>query len=941
MNRAALLIAAAALCLATACSKAPERFQATTDGVLVHPQGGPAPVLRLRLIEDDIVRVTAWPTQDTELPESLMTLRSEGGSAPFELSSADGVVRLQGAAISAEVSLEDGHVRFFDADGQLLLSERAGGRSFAPAGIGDERYHAIRQRFESPDDEAFYGLGQHQNGQVNYKGEDVELAQHNIVAVVPFLQSSRGYGLLWDNNAITRFGDPRPYLPIDEGLVLRDADGEEGALTASYAVDGALKLRRRESRIDYASLKALESWPEGLEDPTGQTVVWEGSIEAPGDGEHRFKLYSSSDAKVWVDGELVLDRWRQNWNPWYHHFTLAMRAGQPRQLRIEWTPDGGYLGLVHRDPLPAEQRGELSLWSEAGQAIDYYVVAGRQADDLIAGYRTLTGKSTMLPKWAYGFWQSRERYKTQDEIVDALRSYREQGIPIDNIVMDWSYWPEERWGSHAFDAARFPDPQQMVDDIHAMNARIMISVWPKFYVGTEHFRELDAKGHIYRRNVEVGERDWIGEGYVSSFYDPYSEEARGIYWRQIDETLNVLGIDAWWLDATEPDVHSNLDMAERKRRMGPTAMGPAEAYFNSYSLMTTRGVYEGERRSDPGQRAFILTRSAFAGQQRHAAATWSGDVVSRWSNLREQIPAGIHFSMSGIPNWTTDIGGFALEKRYEQPNADDLAEWRELNLRWFQYGAFCPLFRSHGQFPYREIYHIAPPGHPVYESMVAYDRLRYRTMPYIYSLAVGTWRDDGTMMRGLVMDFPDDPAVRDIGDEYLWGPAFLVAPVTEYRARRREVYLPAGADWYDFHSGRRHQGGQRLMAEAPLERMPLYVRAGAIVPVGPLIQHTGEQPDAPLTFYVYTGADGAFTLYEDDGLSYDYEDGAQSAIELRYDEARGRLTVGARRGRFDGMPVQREFRVRWIEPGEAAADDFEQPADASLRYDGGEIVFER
>ena len=421
-----------------------------------------------------------------------------------------------------------------------------------------------------------------------------------------------------------------------------------------------------------------------------------------------------------------------------------------------------------------------------------------------------------------------------------------------------------------------------------MNAQVMISVWPKFYPETANYKELDAAGFIYRKNVEDGFVDWIGTGYKNAFYDPYSPAARAMYWRQVQEKLGVLGFDAWWMDATEPDPHSNLDIQSLKDRNGPTAMGPAEQFFNTYALVHSGGVYEGARAANPDKRQYILTRSGTAGIQRHAATLWSGDIVSRWPDLYNQISSAVSINYSGIPNWTFDIGGFATEARYNaQPmKPADQEEWRELNLRWFQMGAFVPVFRSHGQFPTREIFNLAPAGSEVYDSLVWHTKLRYRLMPYIYTLAADTYHRDGSIVRGLPMDFPGDAQARKVRDEYLFGNAFLVAPVYEYQARSRPVYLPAGADWYDFNNGAT-AGGQTIEAAAPLSRMPLYVRAGSIVPVGPDIQYTAEKPGAPITLFVFTGADGSFDLYEDDGVSYGYEKGQFSRIPLRYDAAKG------------------------------------------------------
>ena len=942
MRFSAFLVSVAVLGLLAACGSAREPFERIADGIVVTPEGGAARKVRLKVIADDVIRVTAFPGNSMKLPPSLMAVRPDGGDVPFEVQASDGAVTLKTSKLAAEVSLATGRVVFRDASGDVVLAELEDGRTFQPVEVDGRPFYAIRQQFESPPDEAFYGLGQHQGGQINWKGKDVELAQHNMHVAIPFVVSSRNYGILWDNNSITRFGDPREWQPLSASLKLYDAEGKPGGLTATYYVDGKPRLVRTESDLDYQYISSLKkNFPAELRDLPAQRVVWEGSIEALEDGEHKFTLYASDYFKLYVDGELVLDGWRQNWNPWYRDFRLHMKAGEPRRLRLEWDRTSGYLALQHRDPLPPEEQSRLSLFSELAHAIDYYFIRGANADEVIAGYRLVTGKATLLPKWAYGFWQSRERYKTQDEIVGVVREYRRRGIPLDNIVQDWFYWKEDQWGSHEFDPERFPDPADMVKQIHDMHARIMISVWPKFYPGTKHFEELDSRGHIYRRNIEQGEKDWVGPGYLSSFYDPYSEDARRIYWRQIDEKLNVLDIDAWWLDASEPDLHSNLDIEERKLRMGPTALGPGAQFFNSYSLVHAQGVYEGDRAADPDQRVFILTRSAFAGLQRYAAATWSGDVASRWYDLAAQIPAGINFSLSGTPNWTTDIGGFSLEQRFEKPGPEDLREWHELNTRWFQFSTFTPLFRSHGQYPYREVYHIAPAASDVYRTLVAHVKLRYRLLPYIYTLAGDTYHRDYTMMRGLIMDFPDDPRVRDIADQFMLGPSLLIAPVYEYGARKREVYLPAGAQWYDFHTGKMYEGGTRITVDAPLERIPVFVRAGAILPIGPEIQYTDEKPDAPITLLVHTGADGSFSLYEDRGTDYGYEKGEFARIPFTWNEASGELTIGRRTGTYPGMPEKRVFLVRWIGPGVAPARAFDGKPDQRVEYSGEEIVVRR
>lgn len=934
------------------CSNDEDRVARAGDGIVVTPEAGPAKRVRLQVVSDRIVRVTAVPTDAFDVPESLMVTAKAPATATFDYATRDGVARISTPHITAEVALETGLVTFKNAQGKPVLTESK--RAFEPVKVDGKDFYSIRQQFNPGTDEAFYGLGQHQNAQMNLNGEDVELAQHNMDIAVPFVMSNRNYGVMWDNSSVTRFGNPRAYAPASQDLTITDADGKPGGFTASYSVKGEVKVTRVEPDINYHFIRDMPRYPAELmtgphSNSTGinamapdQAVKWEGKIASDKTGTHKFQLYASSYFKLYADDKLILDGWRVNWNAWYHNFELPMTAGTPVAIRVEWIPSDGYIALLHNDPLPDAERHSLSLASEVAKSIDYYYVAGANADEVIAGYRALTGKAVLLPRWAYGFWQSRQRYNTQDEVLGVAREYRKRGIPLDAIVQDWFYWPEDAWGSHDFDAKRFPDPKGLVDALHKDNVKLMISVWPKFYPTTDNYKELDAKGFMYRKNVEAGTKDWVGPGYLNSHFDPYAQEARDIYWRQIDQKLKATGVDGWWLDNTEPDVHSNLDRATLTERIGPTAIGPAAQYFNTYALKVTQAVYEGERKSaTPDKRVFILTRSGTAGLQRHAATTWSGDVPARWVEIHRQIAAGVGMSMSGLPNWSFDIGGFSTEARYTNPNPKDLAEWREMNLRWFQFGAFAPVFRSHGEPPFREIWNLAPAGSEVYESLAAHVRLRYRLLPYIYTLAADVHHRDGSIMRGLAMDFPTDAKALNVSDQYLFGPSFLVNPVYTHEARSRSVYLPGGTRWYDFYSGEAQDGGKTIDAAAPLAHMPVFVKAGAIVPIGPAIQYSNEKPDAPLTLYVYAGANGAFELYEDDGVTYGYERNAFSRISMRYDDASGELMIGARNGSYEGMPQRRTFNVRWITPGEANASNLDAPPDASQEYSGQPIRFKR
>lgn len=905
-------------------------YQKTGNGVIVEvKQQQPTDVrkVRVEVMGEKLIHVSATPEKKFSEEQSLIIVPQQQ-KTDFKVEEQGDEIFVKTSQVCAIVSKTTGEVRFTDAAGKQILAEDQNGRSFAPVEVEGTKAYSVRQVFKSADDEAFYGLGQHQADEFNYKGKNEELFQYNTKVSVPFIVSNKNYGVLWDSYSLCRFGDQRDYSQLGGVFKLYDKEGKEGALTGTYIPSERANVEplvRREDSIYFEHLKREDlskvvNLPENFP-LMGAKVSYEGEIEPSETGAFRFILYYAGYVKVYINNELVVpERWRTSWNPNSYKFAVNLEAGKRVPLKIEWNPDGGvsYCGLRAMNPVPAEEQNKLAWWSEMNNEIDYYFVYGENMDDVIGGYRALTGKSQIMPKWAMGYWQSRERYKTQDEILATLKEFRNRQIPIDNIVQDWSYWPENAWGSHEFDLARFPNPKAMVDSIHAMNAKLMISVWPKFYASTEHFKEFDKKGWMYQQAIKDSIRDWIGPGYTGSFYDAYSKDARKLFWKQMEDHLYSLGIDAWWMDASEPNIRDCTDIQYRKDLCGPTALGPSAKFFNAYALMNAEAIYDGQRGVNPDQRVFLLTRSGFAGCQRYSTATWSGDIATRWEDMKAQISAGLNFAVSGIPYWTMDIGGFCVENRYVAGQAEmnktgreneDYKEWRELNTRWYQFGAFCPLFRAHGQYPFREVWNIAPEGHPAYNSIVYYTKLRYNMMPYIYSLAGMTYFNDYTIMRPLVMDFTADANVNNVGDQFMFGPAMMAAPVYEYGARSREIYFPAGCGWYDFYSGRYVDGGQKLKVDAPYERMPLFVRSGAIVPYGPDMQYSNEKPASEITLYVYAGKDGAFTLYEDEGVNYNYEKGQYATIPFVYNEAAGTLTIGDRAGEFPGMLKERTFNI--------------------------------
>lgn len=922
MKTPKLLLLILAVSILSACSNA--TFKHISDGIVVkiqpHSPINPR-LIRLQVVNAKIIRVSATPENNFSNAKSLIVV-SQKNKTDFTVEEKNGIITLNTDSLSVTINKKSGEISFYNQNDEIILQEnKGGGKSFSPIEVEGTKGYTIHQIFESPDNEAFYGLGQHQSDEFNYKGKNESLFQYNTKVSVPFVVSNKNYGILWDNYSLSKFGDSRDYAELDQ-FKLYDSEGKEGGLTANYIPEDVSRatIKRIEPKLNYENLTLIKNFPKGFE-LNNATVTWQGEIESTESGLYHFLLHYAGYVKVYFNNELVVkERWRTAWNPNDYKFTYNMEAGKKISIRIEWKPDGGvsYMALKALSPLPATEQNKLSLWSEMGDEIDYYFVYGHKIDDVISGYRTLTGKSQIMPKWVMGFWQSRERYKTQFELVNTLKEFRNKKIGIDNIVQDWFYWPETEWGSHKFDSARFPDPKAMVDSVHMLNAKIMISVWPKFYTTTEHFKQFDNKGWMYRQAVKDSIRDWVGPGYIGSFYDAYSEGARKLFWKQMEDNLYPKGFDAWWMDASEPNVQDNTDMAYRKRLCGPTALGPSTKYFNAYALMNAQSIYEGQRGINPDKRVFLLTRSGFAGIQRYSTAIWSGDIGTRWEDMKAQISAGLNFAISGIPYWTMDIGGFCVEKRYENGQRlfdskgienEDLKEWRELNARWYQFGTFLPLYRAHGQFPLREPFNLAPENHPAFQTINYYNKLRYRLMPYIYSLAGMTYFNDFTIMRALVLDYGKDTNVNNISDQYMFGNSLMVCPIYEYEATKRDVYFPGTNGWYDFYTGKFIAGGNKLTVDAPYSRIPLYVPEGAIIPFGPEIQYTDEKKPESITLYVYGGRNGTFTLYEDEGVNYNYEKGAYSMINFKYDEAAKTLKINDRKGSFEGMLKERKFNI--------------------------------
>ncbi len=752
----------------------------------------------------DIIRVRYTPNDSLSGRESLVVINRAVEDVDWSVKEDGADIILFTGRVQVSVNRDTGALTFLDCEGKAILSEpRQGGRSAKRARVMGEEVLQVRQEFDFKAREALYGLGQFQDGHMNCRGKRILLVQSNTVAVNPFLVSTRGYGILWDNYSKTVFDDTK--------------------------------------------------------------------------------------------------------------------------LKSDGTSTG-------------------SIWSEVADGTDYYFIYGPDLDDVISGCRDLTGHAPMFGRWAYGYWQCKERYKSFDELVEVVTEYRKRGIPIDNIVQDWMYWGDLGWNALEFDQSgpAFMNPAERIKEIHDLDAHLMISIWPNMTDRSEAHAELAAGGHLFKRKpltLEVFDSSHV--------YDACSAEAREIYWKYVKKNIFDMGMDAFWMDATEPEMGLTWTQGMSEgaiKSLKRCELGTMARYLNTYSLMATSAVYEGQRRATSEKRVFILTRSAFAGQQRYAAGTWSGDITATWKVLKKQIAGGLNFCMAGIPYWTTDIGGFFTERnllarteRYKDP------AYRELYVRWFQYGAFCPLFRSHGTNTPREVWRFGDPGDVTYDTLVRFDNLRYRLMPYIYSTAWQVTSQGFTMMRGLAMDFREDEKVYDIDDQFMFGPAILVNPVTEPIKGNpdpaRDVYLPEAAGWFDFWTGEKMGAGKTIKAPAPLSIIPLYIRAGSILPMGPFIQYASEKLD-PIEIRVYPGEDAEFTLYEDESDNYNYEKGVYATIRFKWDDSKKTLFIGDREGSFPGMLKTRTFNIVMVSPGHGAGLEVTEEPDRSVGYRGKSMKVE-
>ncbi|GAB3454037.1 hypothetical protein GCM10027321_04850 [Massilia terrae] len=735
-----MLQVALASAIAGVCATAlPVCAQGAAPAVLRSPRGlvvsTAQGTVRIEPWSERIVHVLAGPASGWEGNYNPAVIAQPGKPA-WTGSETPDYYQLATAALQVRVAKGSGAVSFHDAQGKLLLAEA--GRDVGTGGV--------MQGFGY--DGPVFGLGQHQNGKLDYRGTSVRLQQANRDVAVPMLVTPQGFGLLWNNAAVTE---------VEAGL-----------------------------------------------------------------------------------------------------------------------PNGHY---------------PLSFRSEGGQGVDYHFILGPELDQVVAGYRELTGRAPMMARWTWGLWQSKEHYKTQAELLGIAARYRAMHVPLDAVVQDWQYWTPGAWGEHRMDRARYPDPRGMLDQLHAQHVHAIVSVWARFDAGTRNAAELEAAGvlypQLYNNVYPAGKGRW---------YDAYAPRGRQLYWDQISRTLGKAGWDGWWLDASEAELGGWWG----QMREVATAAGPGKEVYNAYPLLHTTAVFEGSAKDAPAKRPFILTRSAYSGQQRNAAITWSGDTMGTWDVLRAQLPAALNFTLSGIPYWAADIGGF-----FGRDPADPA--YAELYTRWYQFGAFNPMFRVHGTGEGKEIWRFDPATQKILRDVTA---LRYRLLPYIYSASWDVTSRNGTMMRALAMDFRADAQAVATADQYMFGKVLMVAPVTSPNTAVRTVYLPAKIEWFDFWTGQRYAGGQVIAAKADIAAIPLFARAGSILPLGPVRQFADEPSDAPIELRVYPGRDGSFELYDDAGDGQGYAQGEYAVRRFSWDQARGKLAIAPWQGSFPGMRRQQAFIVR-------------------------------
>ena len=800
--------------------------------------------LSISPLSENAVRIKFYKESEGNLPELVFT---SGVATPwFQVLDLPTKLEIKTKNIQVLLDKHTGKLSYADNAGKVFLSEETGSRKLTPGSIQGEPCYEAEQSFESPSDEYIFGLGQFQDGQYNLKNVTRSLTQVNTQISIPFIYSSKGYGLLWHQYGLTDFNP----------------------------ADNFITLVKQEQSTSGNNQMAEVTTTSGTQKVSQDQSLYQGKFNVTKDGEYSMFLDLGDMGNrhfVVIDGKPCIDQ-SNMWLPPTVGTLVKLKAGEHQVQVLCKSNNTPKLSWKLSDNI-------TTFRSPVAKSLDYVVFYGPSADSVIASYRKLSGNVPMLPQWAYGFWQCRERYTSGTHLVETVKEFRKRNLPLDVIVQDWQYWGDRGWGVPQFDEKNYSNPSAFIKELHNLNAHFNISIWSNPDKNSTIGKEYVTKNRF------IPDTKWL---------DYFNPETRKEYWNTLKVNMLDNGVDSWWMDAVEPE-----NDALKGTRMH---IGVGDFYRLTYPLMVSRAVYEGQRQATSDKRVCILTRSAFSGQQRYGIINWSGDIGGTWDTFKNQIVAGLNYTITGFPYWTTDIGGF-----FRPGNSQYTDEkYHELLTRWYQWGTFNPIFRIHGYQTETEPWKY---GQKVEDNMRKMLNLRYRLLPYIYSEAWQVTKNGSTMMRPLVMDFNADTAAVNRQYQYMFGKSVLVAPVTEANVSEWNVYLPKSAGWFDFWTGKHFNGGQCIKTDAPIDKIPLFVKAGSIIPMGKIIQYTGEKLADTLEIRVYKGADAKFNLYEDEGDNYNYEKGKYTVISFKWDEKHQSLAISDRKGNYSGCLAKRIFNV--------------------------------
>jgi alpha-D-xyloside xylohydrolase len=850
--------------------QAVKSYKQTKQGVNVTLSDG---TLGIYPLSDNAAQIKFFNGTESSLQELVLT---ESTTIPvFKV--ADGAAKLEVKTkkIAIVIDKQTGNLSYINNEGEMFLSEKAGTRQINPSTIQGEPCVVAEQSFESPSGEYIFGLGQFQDGHYNLKGVSRRLTQVNSQIAIPFIYSSSGYGLLWHQYGLTDFNPADNFINLEKQEQAASANNQMAEVTTTA---GTQKVSQNQS-------------------------LYLGKFTVPADGEYSVFLDLGSMGNrhlVVIDGKPCVDQ-SNMWLPPTVGALVNLKAGEHQVQVLCKSDNTPKLSWKLKD-------NTTTFRSPNAKSLDYVVFYGPSADEVIAAYRNLSGSVPMFPQWAYGFWQCRERYSSGKQLVETVKEFRQRNLPMDVIVQDWQYWGNMGWGVPVFDTVNYKNPAGFINELHELNAHFNISIWSN-----------------PDKNSSIGKKYVANNRFIpnTKWLDYFNPETRKDYWNTLNDNMFSNGVDSWWMDAVEPE----NDALKGER----TYLGLGDFYRLTYPLMVSKAVYEGQREVTNDKRVCILTRSAFPGQQRYGIINWSGDIGWDWDTYRRQIVAGLNFTITGMPYWTTDIGGFFRPGRSQYSDE----KYHEILTRWYQWGAFCPIFRIHGYMTETEPWKY---GQKVEDNMRKMLTLRYRLLPYIYSEAWQVTNNGSTTMRPMVMDFNGDTEALNQQYQYMFGKSILVAPITKPNVSTWDVYLPKSSGWYDFYTGINYTGGQTVKADAPLDKIPLFIKAGTILPVGPDVQFASEKKWDNLEIRIYEGANGSFTLYEDEGDNYNYEQGAYSSITFKWNNAKRTLVINDRKGTFKEMLTKRMFNIVLVNERNAVGFETSAKYNKEISYKGEKIT---